>query len=157
MYTIRNVTESDAPLLRHLAKNCPPLDLHTQYTYWVIAGFFGGSSFLLEQDGEPVGYLTAVDAPSAVFIWQIGILEAHRGKKLSRLLIRAAVEYAQAVSKDLEVTIAPDNVPSYSAFRSFCDANGTPLKRLGVTEVSDLDDPSFREREVRYRFASSPN
>ncbi len=156
MYTIRTALESDAPLLRRLAKNCPPLDLHTQYTYWVIAAYFGRGCFILEADGEPAGYLTTVDAPSTVFVWQIGILEPHRGKGLSRMLIRAAADYAKTVSKDLEVTIAADNAASYAAFRSFCDACGTPLERVGVAEVTDLDDPDFRETEIRYRFSASP-
>ncbi len=154
MYTIRTATESDAPLLRRLAKNCPPLDVHTQYTYWVIASYFGRGCFILEADGEPAGYLMTVDAPSAVFVWQIGILEPHRGKGLSRMLIRAAAEYARSVSKALEVTIAADNAASNAAFRGYCSDCGTPFERVGVAEVSDLDDPDFRETEVRYRFAA---
>lgn len=37
---IRNVTERDTETLMNLAKNNPPLDVHTPYTYWVIAKYF---------------------------------------------------------------------------------------------------------------------
>lgn len=151
MYTLRNATESDAPRLRRLAQLCPPLDVHTPYTYWVLAKYHGKSSFVLEQDGRPVGFITALEAPSAVFIWQIGILPDHRGQGLSYRLIDAVLGYARGVSKPLEVTIAADNDASNAAFTGACQKASAALEALDRVVVTDLDDPDFEEAEIRYR------
>lgn len=151
MYTLRNIKESDAPLLRFLAKRCYPLDVHTHYTYWVVAKYFGMGGFILEEEGTPVGYLMTVDAPCMVLAWQIGILKEHRGKGLSQMLIEAVVQYAKSVSKNLEVTIASDNIPSYSAFHGYSVRNGIAFEKVDTVDIKDLDDPAFQEKEVHYR------
>ena len=150
MYSLRNVTENDAATLRSLAKRCPPLDLHTPYTYWVIAKYFSDSSFILEQDGHPVGFITALDTPSGVFVWQIGILEDHRGSGLSRLLIDAVFDYARGASKRIEVTIAEKNTESKAAFMSACENAGGVMEAVGRVVVRDIDDPDFCEEETCY-------
>ncbi|MBR1702337.1 MAG: GNAT family N-acetyltransferase [Lachnospiraceae bacterium] len=150
MYTIRNVKESDHAILRDLAKKCPPLDVHTPYTYWVNAKYFGECSFIVESDGEPIGYIMAVDTPSVVFVWQIGILAEHHRKGLSQKLIAACVEYAVKVGKNMEVTISPDNVASYAAFAHFCQKREMPIKLLEEICVTDIEEQEFREVENRY-------
>lgn len=150
MYTIRNVKESDHAILRDLAKKCPPLDVHTPYTYWVNAKYFGECSFIVEWDGKPVGYIMAVDTPSVVFVWQIGILAKHQRKGLSQKLIAACVEYAVKVRKNMEVTIASDNVASYAAFSSYCQNNDISFGLMENICVSDVEDKEFREIENRY-------
>ena len=150
MYTLRNITEADAPVLRYLAKRCYPLDVHTQYIYWVVAKYYGEGGFILEKDGEPVGYLMTVDARKALFVWQIGILPAHRGKGLSQMLIHETAEYAKSMGKNLEVTIAEENLASFSAFQRYCERHGMLMEKAELVEVRDLDDPDFQEKEVRY-------
>src|SRR5690606_20196666 len=49
---IRPTGPDDATLLRSLARRCPPLDLHTPYTYWVQATYFGDTCFVAELGGE---------------------------------------------------------------------------------------------------------
>lgn len=149
MYSIREIKAEDAALLRALARRCPPLDLHTCYTYWVIANYFGG--FILNCGNEPVGFITLIDAPSALFIWQIGILPEHRRRGLSRLLYEAALSRARELGKDAEVTIADDNAASVAALRSVAKKNGIQLSVTGEARVTDLDDTTFCERETRYR------
>lgn len=151
MYSIRNIEEKDAPLLRYLAKRCQPLDVHTHYTYWVVSNYFGSGGFILEADNAPAGYIMTVDTPSAVFVWQIGLLEAHRGKGLSQQLIAAAASYAKSVAKNMEVTISADNKASYSAFSQFCKKNQIRFERIGNVDIPDMDDPSFCEAEIAYR------
>jgi hypothetical protein len=61
--------EKDSETLFNLAKNNPPLDVHTPYTYWVIAKYFSDTSFILEQNGVPIGFITALETPEFIFIW----------------------------------------------------------------------------------------
>lgn len=151
MYSLRNVTENDTAMLRSLAKRCPPLDLHTPYTYWAVAKYYPGSCFILEQDNQPVGFITALDTPSKVFVWQIGILENHRRNGLSKILIDAVFAYARGVYKRLEVTIAEENVASKAAFMSACVKAGAKMEALDRTMIHDMDDPTFYEEEIRYQ------
>lgn len=65
--TIRNVEKTNNALLRHLAKQCPALDLHTQYTYWVNTYYFNKSSFILEDDGKTIVYIMTLNTPDVIF------------------------------------------------------------------------------------------
>ena len=150
MITIRNITEKDHAILHSLALKCPPLDVHTQYTYWVNATYFGKSSFLMLDDDNPVGYIMAIDTPELIFIWQIGILPEYRHKGLSRKLIDSCVKYADSIGKPMQVTIAEDNKSSYAAFSSYCSQEGKTFNKIDEIRVTDLDDSSFNEVEIRY-------
>ena len=150
MFTLRKIKAQDHPILRQLAEKCPPLDIHTQYTYWVNAMYYGECCFLLLSDDEPIGYIMSLDTPDAVFIWQIGIIEEYRGRKLSKKLIQACADYAEKVGKNLQVTIAEDNKASYGAFNSFCKKTGMKFEKIDEINVIDLNDESFHEDEIRY-------
>lgn len=149
--TMRSATADDAALLRDLARRCYPLDVHTPYTYWVVCRFFGTGCFLLEREGEAVGYLMTVDTPECLFVWQIGLLEPHRGQGHSQRLIRAAAEYASRLGKEIQVSIAPENQASYGAFSAYCRNHGMVMEPCGEVSLTDLEDKSFREYEVHYR------
>ncbi len=150
-FHIRPVEEQDAALLRTMAQACPPLDVHTPYTYWVIARFFGHLSFLLLLEDRPVGYITALDIPEGVFVWQIGILPEYRGRALSRKLIGAVAE--QAAGKPVWVTIDPANTGSRSAFEAYCRAQGLFMQPAGALALQAKDLPDFLEREIVYRIS----
>ncbi len=153
--TLRPVTEQDAATLRTIAALCPPLDVHTPYTYWVISHFFGDISFLLEQETEngqfPIGYITALETPKAVFIWQIGLLPEYRGQKLSQLLIGAVYEQAQKLAMPLCTTIDDDNISSRAAFGSFCAKNSLSMQPVGTVTLQASDIPGFYETESLYQ------
>lgn len=153
MYSLRNVSAADAALLKHLAGKCYPLDVHTPYTYWVVANYHAISSYILQNDKEPIGFITALNTPNMVFVWQIGILEEFRRKGLSKMLISAVFDYARSVSKDIEVTIAADNDASKSAFASVCKKQNVKMVEIGVVELRDIDDDSFTEVEKKYRIS----
>lgn len=148
---IRSVNESDAPLLKHLATLCPPLDVHTPYTYWVIARFFGNHSFLATYNGEYVGYITSAGNSSELLIWQIGLLESYRKKGCSYKLIEAVFDSLEESTKNVYVSIAKENMDSYSAFHSFCKKKGYTLKSLDTVTIPDMDCKDFLEVETLYQ------
>ncbi len=150
MITLRNAAGSDAGLLRHMARSCPPLDLHTSYTYWVAAEYFGSGSYILEDDGICAGYIMTVQTPETIFVWQIGILPEYRGRGLSRRLIDRVLDDAAASGRGVEVTIAKNNAASFAAFTSAAGARGLVLEPKDTVELKDPDDPAFYENEIRY-------
>lgn len=147
---VRPVQKTDNALLRHLAKQCPTLDLHTPYTYWVNTYYFNKSSFILEDDGKPIGYIMALNTPDAVFVWQIGIIKEYRGKGLSYKLVSAVMEYAKNINKPIEVTIASTNIGSFNAFKSAAIKHNLQMIKSDTIDVKDLDDNTFLESEIRY-------
>lgn len=147
---LRNINESDVAQLHFLAEKCPPLDVHTHYTYWVICKFFSASSFLLSVENENVGYITAIETENIIFVWQIGILEQYRGQGYSHLLIDSVVDYAKRKQKNLAVTIAEENKVSFSAFNNYCVKNGLSFRPNGSLWLSDLNNVDFCEKEKIY-------
>ena len=150
MYNLRSVKEKDASTLRFLAVHCAPLDVHTPYTYWVAANYYGEGCFILEDDENPIGFIMAVETASSLFVWQIGILLEYRGKGLSKKLIEAVFDYATQRQKNMEVTIAEDNIASYSAFSRFCNHKNIRIDKVRLVEVRDLENLSFKENEIMY-------
>ena len=151
MCNLRSVKEKDASTLRFLAMHCEPLDVHTPYTYWVVAKHYGDGSFILVDNENPIGFIMTVETDSSLFVWQIGILHEYRGRGLSQRLIEAVFNYAVQKQKNMEVTIAEDNLASYSAFLHFCNHKNIGFDKLRLVEIRDLEDISFKEDEIMYR------
>ena len=150
MYSVRKIFEKDAPLLRAIAKKCFPLDVHTQYTYWVVARYYGDKGFVLEYNGQPIGYIMTIESSNVTFIWQIGILSEYRNHGLSYQLIDAVVRCAKSINNRMEVTIDESNISCYFAFYKYCIKNGFEFNRIGMTNICDLDDVEFYENEIIY-------
>ncbi len=148
---IKSVTAEESALLKHLAAKCPPLDVHTQYTYWVVANFFGEYSFIAYDNEKPIGYIMCIIKDNTLFVWQIGVLENYRHNNCSSLLIKAAFDKAtENKINTIFVTIAKDNVASFRAFNSFCAANGYSIQKYKNVKITDIDFPSFCEEEIMY-------
>lgn len=147
---IRNVNEQDSKTLEYLASVCPPLDVHTPYTYWVICRYFSETSFIAEYDGIPVGYITGIDSGTEVLVWQIGIVDEMRGKGLSGALIDKIVSLAEKKGRLIHVSIDKSNENSNSAFRSYCRSHRMKMVRLGSVSLSSLVNTDFSENEEYY-------
>ncbi len=151
MITIKPVNQNDAPLLRHLATLCPPLDVHTPYTYWVMATYFGEYSFIAYDDGKPIGYIMNLKKDNTLFIWQIGIIPDYRKQGISQRLIGKAVRAAlKSGCTSAQVTIAPENIDSYCAFKHYCLNNKFSFENISTAHITDLDDENFVENEKVY-------
>ncbi len=147
---IRKVEEEDASTLRYLASICPPLDVHTHYTFWVLCRFFSDSCFIASEDGENIGYITAVDTKEGLFIWQIGILKEKRGNGLAYRLIEKVFDIAKKKGSRILVTIAEDNKRSFNTFKNYCERNSAVMKPIDELRINDIDDFDFLEKETVY-------
>lgn len=147
----RRATSGDASLLRSLAQRCPPLDVHTHYTYWTITEYFGDLCAVAEVDGTPVGFATAVLRGDRGLLWQVGVLPAYRTQGVgSALLTLVAARLEEHGVRRLEVSIAPDNVASHATLFRLAEDRGVEVVHQGDVDLHDLADPSFTEFEHRY-------
>ncbi len=149
--TIRSVTENDASLLHSLATSCPPLDVHTPYTYWVLTHMFRDGCFVAMDGDKPVGFVTTVRKGDRAFLWQIGVLATHRSRKISTTLIESVVAWARDNGLTrVEMSIDKNNAASLGTFRAFAAANGLGFSAVGDVHLTIESDPSFSEDEDIY-------
>ena len=156
---IRTVTPADAQLLHTLAVACPPLSVHTPYTYWVQAFYFHEQCFVAERGDEPIGFLTSITGGGRVLLWQIGVLSEHRHQEVAQRLIAAVAGWARQRGYDaIDVSIDPANQASRRAFWHFAQRTGGALEPIGALDLRDPADPSFRETEelLALRFGAVP-
>ncbi len=119
-----------------------------------MADLFADSCLVLEAAGEPVGFLMSVRSGTTLFVWQIGIVPAHRGAGGSSLLYDALLTWARGAGvTGLTATIADDNEASRASLQSFCRRNGLVLRAGELVEIRDDADPAFLEVERRYAVA----
>ncbi len=142
--TIRPATADDVPALLALVRDAGTLDLHTPYTYWTLA--HAGLVLVAEQQGQPVGLLTALRAlqPDRLFLWQVGLLAPVRGTGLAQRLLEAFLAQTQALgTHTVELTIAPDNTPSRAMMERFCARHGLSMVATGQTFGTASDETLF--------------
>lgn len=148
---LKEVEEIDFPILKHLATNCPPLDIHTSYTYWAISKLFNKHCFLAKDGEVPIGYIMCIKNNSTLLIWQIGIVKEYRKRGISKILIKAVFDSIKDENIDVYVTIAEDNKDSYYAFYSFCIKNNYSLLKTDCITITDIDNKDFIECEHMFQ------
>lgn len=149
MVKVRNIIPNDYILFQQLVRKCSPLDIHTSYTYWLMAKYYNKSSFILEVNNKPCGYIMTIENSDVVFIWQIAIIESQRKKGYSELLIDKVVEYAKNIRKPIEITIDKNNINSTSAFKGYCSKNNYSMISLEEQEIYN-ENNIIHEKEILY-------
>jgi diaminobutyrate acetyltransferase len=142
---LRNVRSEDAELLRSVAGETPPLEIHTPYTYWVMCNYQRESSYILTINDEFAGYVLCVSNKNTIFIWQICILSKFRDKKLSHVLIDKIFTDASVTRKNIQMTIVESNTKSLTMFQNACRRHGA---RIGVIDVIANNHD---EKEILYQ------
>lgn len=108
---LRNATPSDAETLARFAASLDGLTRHSTYSYWVLCTFAARTCFLAEQEGNLVGFATAVlsdTTPRELFLWQVGVAPDWRGKGIAaRLLDRVAEAGRMVGAETMQATIIP--------------------------------------------------
>ncbi len=153
--TIRNCTPADIDQVRQLVNICKPLGLHRKGTYWVLFTYFNDSCFVLEKDKKIVGFISGLKSTSqkGVFhIWQIGVLQLHRGQGHAYRLLTKILARAKELKCDkIQFTIEVDNDKSLGLFTKFAQKNHLSIKKL--YHISYYDSLSGeRENEDAYEY-----
>jgi L-2,4-diaminobutyric acid acetyltransferase len=156
--SIRALAADDLVGVQGLIRACPPLQLHTPYTYWVILDKYGSHCAGIFDGENAVGLVLAIPVPEQrLFVWQIGVLPRLRGDGLSGRLLRHIWRAATREGMtSLETTIAEDNPASRSAFEAFAQAEGLNLRPSGAVTVRDADGVAVDD-EIVYRLEAVQN
>lgn len=118
---IRTTTEQDGGALWNLVKTTGQLELNTSYCYLLMSKLFSQTTLVAELDGQLAGFVMAFQPPEqedTLFVWQVGVHPAYRGRGLASRLLGALFE----VNPDhhyLEASVTPSNAASLALFRGF--------------------------------------
>lgn len=143
-----------APMWR-IAKDSAVLDANSSYAYLLWCRDFAGTSLVAELDGHIVGYVIGFVRPQAtdtVFVWQIAVDHAQRGRGIGAQLLHTLLNSvaAQGISV-LETTISPDNAASIAMFTSVARARGADITTSPLFDAGDF--PDSHASEELYRIA----
>ena len=156
--TLRPLDLSDAVEIQRAVLDCPPLTLHTPYTYWVILTAGSGLCFGSWDDGQLAGFLLVVPSrDDSAFAWQIGVRPQFRRRGVSQTLLASAWQAARKAGfQSMDVTITASNSESFDAFASFADAHGLNLREAGEATCQGPDG-SITDNEILFRLAPDPH
>lgn len=146
---IRKLAVSDSPDVQSLVADCPPLDVHTPYTYWTILSREPSFCFGSWKDDELVGAVLAIPSGESVFVWQVGVRAASRGEGIARALLDGLLTAASQRSfTALEATVGPANAASRKLFRAFADAHSFELCESDEFAVEDANGQSVGDERL---------
>lgn len=114
---------SDGLAIYQLIKACPPLDLNSSYLYFLQASHFAETCMLVEEQGVLLGFVSAYFRPDVaheLFVWQVAVAPAARGKGLAKRLLQALLLHLKSKHPvhSLSCTISPSNRASQGLFKS---------------------------------------
>lgn len=130
---LRAPTVADGADLWRLAKGTGVLDTNTPYAYLLWARDFASSSVIAEVEAEPAGFISGYTKPSdpnTLFIWQVAVDSAFRGRGLAKKMLFELVQRTGAAR--LETTITADNEASIALFTALAREHGTELERRSL-------------------------
>lgn len=119
-------TVDDGPAIWRIARDSRVLDLNSAYSYLLWCRDFADTSAVARHDrtGEPIAFVTGYlrpASPQTLVIWQIAVVQAHRGRRLAAALLDelTARVSAQHPLTTVETTITPDNAASLALFAAY--------------------------------------
>ncbi len=120
--TLRSPTAADGAAVWRFVESGSGLESNSAYCYMLMFEHHPASCVVAEVDGELVGFVLGYrppGIPSTVFVWQIGVSQAMRGKGLGLSLLHEI--FARRANHDiyyLEATVSPGNDPSLRLFHA---------------------------------------
>lgn len=127
---LRRPQLADGQAVHALVRRCPPLDLNSSYSYFLLCSHHADTCVVAEQDGALAGFLSAYrlpQAPHTLFVWQVAVDAAARGRGLAgRLLEELLARPSCAGVRFIETTVAPSNRASRRVFERFAAQRSAP-------------------------------
>ena len=151
----------DGAELWRMARDSKTLDLNSPYTYLLCASHFAESSVVARVAGRPAGFVFGYlrpDAPDTLFVWQIAVDTAYRGRGIGLGMLTALTDRLRpAGCRFLECSVTPDNGASAALFSGFARSAGVPLRNDRVLfsaaqfPHTETDNALPHQEEVLYR------
>jgi len=149
----RPATPVDGSDMWKFVQEAGVLELNPSYAYILMCQHFGDTCLVAERDGKMVGFVLAYIPPrqaDTVFVWQVGVSKAVRGKGVGIRLLHQllALDGCRNV-RYLEASVTPSNKPSQNLFRAFARKSGTTCRKLPFFPSEFFPEP--HESEHLYR------
>jgi L-2,4-diaminobutyric acid acetyltransferase len=139
---LRRPVLEDGKRVYDLIERCPPLDLNSSYSYFLLCSHFSDTCVVAEDNGRLVGFLSAYlipDRADALFVWQMAVDESARGQGLAgRMLDYLLAQPCCADVRSVETTVSPSNQSSRRVFVRLAER-----LQSGSNEESFLDTSHF--------------
>ncbi|MDR9484968.1 MULTISPECIES: diaminobutyrate acetyltransferase [Sediminimonas] len=154
--TLRQPDGADGAAVWELIRACKPLDENSMYCNLIQCDHFAETCVLAELDGEPVGWISAYVRPDdfeTLFVWQVAVSEAARGRGLGQLMLEDLLERdaCDEVTR-LQTTITRDNDASWGLFKKFARVMGGALSHEAhYTREDHFDGHHATEHMVTIR------
>lgn len=153
---IRTCRPTDGKKVAEIVRATGVLDVNSTYAYVLLCDRFGDTCVIAEEnDGTPLGFVTGFrlpNDPETIFVWQVGVNSAARGRGVAGAMLAALVDLPE--TKDvvaMETTVSPSNEASLALFRSFAKTQGAEM-----TQAEGYDQGLIgggHEQEDLYRIA----
>lgn len=128
----RNPTREDGQKVNDLIAAAGVLDENSLYCNFLQCTHFSTTCMIAELDGEVVGWVSGYrppEHPDTLFVWQVAVSQAARGKGLARRLIHELLQSEGCEGVDhIKTTITPDNTASWRTFEGLAAQLRAPLK-----------------------------
>ncbi|WP_086770404.1 diaminobutyrate acetyltransferase [Streptomyces bobili] len=137
---------ADGTALWRIAKESGTLDVNSSYSYLLWCRDFAGTSAVARSEGgEPVGFVTGYvrpEAPETLFVWQVAVDGAYRGRGLAAALLDGltARVAAERPLTTVETTITPGNTASERLFTSYAARHGADVTRKVLFDTGLFPD-----------------
>ena len=124
--------------LHRLVDACRPLDTNSIYCNLLQCSHFQKTSIAAIRNGDLVGSITGYsvpDRPDTLFVWQVAVHPADRGKGLARTMLRKLLErVASQGIRFIETSITPGNEASIKLFTGFATEQHANIVRSVMFE-----------------------
>jgi len=140
LYQVRPAARDDAATIWRFVEASEQLDRNSYYCYVVLTELFPATC-LIAQDhaARSVGFVTAVptpERPGELFVWQLYVDLAERGRGVGMMLLRAAVQAAGVTV--VRATVVPRSQAALSTFTALARHMGAPLTVVPYLSSADF-------------------
>lgn len=153
--TIRKPEASDGREIHQLISNCPPLDLNSVYSYYLLSDHFRDSCAVAETDGKVVGFVSAYripQRPDTLFIWQVVVDQTMRGHGVAwRMLASLLQRFPRNEVRQVEATVNPSNSASRGLFDRLALEHGSQVEEAPYLDATAFGCGSGHESEILLR------
>jgi L-2,4-diaminobutyric acid acetyltransferase len=164
-FIIKKTDENDFLRVYKFVSKCKPLENYSEHFYKIMLRYFSNSCFIAEFNNEIVGFVMGFRSQVDInkfFLWQIGIFSKYREKEVGKKLLDNVEEAAKKLDCNyVELTVDPENIPSYRFFVKNGYINVSPkegeiIEVMGHSAVKDYYKPGrhfilFQKELTQYR------
>lgn len=146
---IRMPNREDGADVWRLVGETGGLEQNSAYAYLLLCTHFRESCVVVEQDGELIGCVLAYippPTPDCVFVWQVGVAPAARGRGLASEMLDAVLKLPACNNvRYLTASVAADNRASRALFTGFARRHGVALVEQEFLPAGCFPEPHAAE------------